>query len=120
MTTTTPDSNSAQWLAHIADMLGAEASGMFTLHPDGRQELLTEGHSVTAIAEYRDYYGRLDPLPSLLAERPDVVVSADMGCLMHLEGRARKEGRTLKGRHLAQVLRDALRPARREATERAR
>lgn len=71
MTSTTAHSSSAQWLAHIADMLGAEASGMFTLHPDGRQELLTDGHSVSAIAEYRDYYGRLDPLPSLLAERPD-------------------------------------------------
>ena len=56
-------------------------------------------------------------LEHLLAERPDVVVSADMGCLMHLEGRARKEGRTLKALHLAQLLRDALRPPRREAAE---
>jgi L-lactate dehydrogenase complex protein LldE len=51
-------------------------------------------------------------LDHLLAERPDVVVSADMGCLMHLEGRARKEGRALRALHVAQVLRDALRPAR--------
>lgn len=50
-------------------------------------------------------------LDHLLAERPDVVVSADMGCLMHLEGRARKEGRTLKALHVAQVLRDALAPS---------
>ena len=58
-------------------------------------------------------------LEYLLAERPDVIVSADMGCLMHLEGRARKEGRTLKTLHLAQLLRNALRMARRDAREAA-
>jgi L-lactate dehydrogenase complex protein LldE len=47
-------------------------------------------------------------LEHLLADRPDVIVSADMGCLMHLEGRARKEGRVLKALHIAQVLRNAL------------
>ncbi|HEX6767569.1 MAG TPA: (Fe-S)-binding protein, partial [Polyangiaceae bacterium] len=51
-------------------------------------------------------------LEHLLAGEPSLVVSADMGCLMHLEGRARKEGRPLEARHLAQVLRDAIRPAR--------
>ena len=71
MTSTTADSSSAQWLAHIADILGAEASGMLTLHPDGRQDLVINGHSESAIAEYRNYYCQLDPLPSLLAERPD-------------------------------------------------
>jgi L-lactate dehydrogenase complex protein LldE len=53
-------------------------------------------------------------LEYLLAGEPSLVVSADMGCLMHLEGRARKEGRALAARHLAQVLRDAIRPARSE------
>ena len=71
MTSPATDNNTALWLAHIADMLGAEASGMLTLHPDGRQDLITNGHSESAIAEYRDHYSRLDPLPSLLAERPD-------------------------------------------------
>lgn len=71
MATTATDSSSAQWLAHIADMLGAEASGMLTLHPDGSHSLIANGHSERAIAEYRNYYGQLDPLPSLLAERPD-------------------------------------------------
>ena len=47
-------------------------------------------------------------LEHLLASGPDLVVSADMGCLMHLEGRARKEGRTLRALHVAEVLRDAL------------
>jgi len=71
MTSPATDNNTALWLAHIADMLGAEASGMLTLHPDGRQDLITNGHSESAIAEYRDHYSRLDPLSSLLAERPD-------------------------------------------------
>lgn len=44
---------------------------MLTLHPDGRQDLVINGHSERAISEYRDYYYQLDPLPSLLAERPD-------------------------------------------------
>lgn len=47
-------------------------------------------------------------LEHLMADRPDVVVSADMGCLMHLEGRAKKEGRAFEALHVAQVLRDAL------------
>jgi L-lactate dehydrogenase complex protein LldE len=45
----------------------------------------------------------------LLAAAPDAIVSADMGCLMHLEGLARKAGPTVRTLHVAQVLRDALR-----------
>ena len=56
-------------------------------------------------------------LEHLLAGRPDVVVSADMGCLMHLDGRARKEGLALRPLHVAQLLRDALRPKRAGAGE---
>ena len=47
-------------------------------------------------------------LDHLRAAAPDVVVSADAGCLMQLGGIAEKEGRPIKTRHLAQVLRDAL------------
>ncbi|HEY4014556.1 MAG TPA: (Fe-S)-binding protein [Polyangiaceae bacterium] len=43
------------------------------------------------------------------ATASDGIVSADMGCLMHLEGLAKKAGRDVKTRHVAQVLRDALR-----------
>lgn len=64
------DLNATQWLAHIADMLGAEASGMLTVHPDGRHSLIANGHSDSAIAQYRDHFSRLDPLPKLLEERP--------------------------------------------------
>ena len=47
-------------------------------------------------------------LEHLRAENPDVVVSGDMSCLMHLNGLAEKSGAPLRPRHLAQVLRDAL------------
>lgn len=62
--------NATQWLAHIADMLGAEASGMLTVHPDGQHSLIANGHSESAISQYRDHFSRLDPLPRLLEERP--------------------------------------------------
>jgi hypothetical protein len=64
------DHNTAQWLAHIADMLGAEASGMLTVHPDGQHSLIANGHSESAISQYRNHFSRLDPLPQLLEERP--------------------------------------------------
>jgi L-lactate dehydrogenase complex protein LldE len=41
--------------------------------------------------------------------KPDVLVSGDMGCLMHLQGLADKEGMPLRSLHIAQVLRDSLR-----------
>jgi L-lactate dehydrogenase complex protein LldE len=47
-------------------------------------------------------------LEHLRASEPDFIVSADMGCLMHLGGLAEKSGQTLEARHLAQVFRDAL------------
>jgi L-lactate dehydrogenase complex protein LldE len=48
-------------------------------------------------------------LAALSANAPDVVVSGDMGCLMHLTGLARRQGREVRAMHVAQVLRDALR-----------
>jgi L-lactate dehydrogenase complex protein LldE len=50
-------------------------------------------------------------LEALGAMRPDVVVSGDMGCLMHLTGLARRKGHELRAMHVGQVLRDALRGA---------
>lgn len=50
-------------------------------------------------------------LEHLRAENPDVIVSADMSCLMHLNGLAEKSGQPLRPRHLAQILRDALKSA---------
>ncbi len=48
-------------------------------------------------------------LDHVRAARPDVLVSGDSGCLMHLSGLAAREGIPLRTMHLAQVLRDALR-----------
>jgi len=47
-------------------------------------------------------------LEHVLATKPDVVVSGDMSCLMHLSGLAEKQGQPIKARHVAQILRDAL------------
>lgn len=47
-------------------------------------------------------------LDHVRAAKPDLFVSADMSCLMHLGGLAEKAGAPIKTRHLAQVLRDAL------------
>jgi L-lactate dehydrogenase complex protein LldE len=43
----------------------------------------------------------------VLEAKPDVLVSADMSCLMHLAGLAEKRGQPIKALHFAQVLRDA-------------
>ena len=45
-----------------------------------------------------------DKLASLDEHRPDMVVSADSSCLMHLRGRAAHEGKPIETRHIAQVL----------------
>ncbi len=47
-------------------------------------------------------------LEHVRAVQPDVLVGIDMSCLMHLGGLAEKEGKPIVTRHLAQVLRDAL------------
>jgi L-lactate dehydrogenase complex protein LldE len=47
-------------------------------------------------------------LSHVAAAEADALVSADMGCLLHLAGLAEKQGQALPTLHLAQVLRDAL------------
>lgn len=47
-------------------------------------------------------------LEHIRAAKPDLLVSPDMSCMMHLGGLAEKEGQPVKTRHFAQVLRDAL------------
>jgi L-lactate dehydrogenase complex protein LldE len=47
-------------------------------------------------------------LDHVRAAQPDVFVSGDMSCMMHMGGLAAKEGQPIKTRHLAQVLRDAV------------
>jgi L-lactate dehydrogenase complex protein LldE len=48
-------------------------------------------------------------LDHVRAARPDVLVSGDMGCLMHLCGLAAREKAPLRAMHFSQVLRDAMR-----------
>ena len=48
-------------------------------------------------------------LDHVRAAAPDLLVSIDQSCLMHLSGMADKEGRPVRTAHFAQVLRDALR-----------
>lgn len=50
-------------------------------------------------------------LEHIRAAKPDVLVSGDMSCMMHLGGLAQQEGKPIKTMHLAQVLRDALKSA---------
>jgi L-lactate dehydrogenase complex protein LldE len=47
---------------------------------------------------------KLDTLPAT----PDLLVSGDGGCLMHLDGRIRKRGLDLPVRHIAEVLLEAV------------
>ena len=51
--------------------------------------------------------GRLK-LQHLRAAQPQYLVGVDTSCLMHLSGLAQKEGQPVQHRHVAQVLRDAL------------
>lgn len=48
-------------------------------------------------------------LERVAASNPETLVSADMGCLLHLSGLAKKAGQPLPTRHLVEILRDALR-----------
>jgi L-lactate dehydrogenase complex protein LldE len=47
-------------------------------------------------------------LEHIRAAQPDLLVSGDMSCMMHLGGIAQKEGAPIKTQHLVQILRDAL------------
>ncbi|HET7537792.1 MAG TPA: (Fe-S)-binding protein [Candidatus Didemnitutus sp.] len=47
-------------------------------------------------------------LEHIRAVKPDLLVSGDMSCMMHLGGLAEKEGQPIKTQHFVQVLRDAL------------
>ena len=47
-------------------------------------------------------------IKNMVAAHPDVIVSADMSCLMHQVGLAEREGIDFTARHMAQILRDAI------------
>ncbi len=47
-------------------------------------------------------------LEHIHAVQPDLLVSGDMSCMMHLGGLSEKAGKPIKTQHISQVLRDAL------------
>ncbi len=47
-------------------------------------------------------------LDRVLASEPELLVSSDMGCLLHVAGLAEKQGRAVPTQHLAELLRDSL------------
>lgn len=55
-------------------------------------------------------------LDHILDAKPDLLVSGDMSCLMHLTGLAQAQGRSVPHQHIIQVLRDAT-PALRETKD---
>ena len=50
-------------------------------------------------------------LDHIRAAKPDILISGDMSCMMHLGGLAKQEGKPIKTMHLVQLLRDALKNA---------
>jgi L-lactate dehydrogenase complex protein LldE len=48
-------------------------------------------------------------LEHALKETPDYLVSGDMGCMLHIGGMIKRQGKTVATRHLVQILRDSLR-----------
>ncbi len=56
-------------------------------------------------------------LDHVLSGAPDLIVSADMSCLMHLSGLAEKQGRKIPVAGMAQILRDAILTKPRNAAE---
>jgi L-lactate dehydrogenase complex protein LldE len=47
-------------------------------------------------------------LDNILEEKPDLLISGDMSCLMHLSGLATTQGRPVPIKHAIQVLRDTI------------
>jgi L-lactate dehydrogenase complex protein LldE len=47
-------------------------------------------------------------LDHILADKPDIMISGDMSCLMHLSGLATTQGRQVPIKHAIQILRDTL------------
>ncbi|MBP6130274.1 hypothetical protein [Thauera sp.] len=66
-----PPKHAAEWLAHLVDMLGAEAGGMLTIRPDGGHQLVYPGSQRARHRRVSRPRQPPRPAPTLLAERPD-------------------------------------------------
>ena len=49
-----------------------------------------------------------EKLRTLTAEQPDEIVSGDMGCLMHLGGMLKRDGKSVPVRHYAEILAETI------------
>ena len=47
-----------------------------------------------------------DKIADADATGADMLIGGDLGCLLHLEGRMRRQGKTMRVRHVAEVLAD--------------
>lgn len=80
-----------------------------TLVPFGQTEQCC-GFGGTFSVSFPHISGRMGTLKldHILAVNPDLLVSVDMSCLMHITGLATVQGRPIEHMHVIQVLRDTL------------
>jgi L-lactate dehydrogenase complex protein LldE len=90
----------------IALLLGSIAGVRLVEFGEGEQCCGFGGTFSVAFPHISGAMGELK-LEHVRAAHPDVLVSGDMSCLMHLGGIAAKDGTALRTLHFAQVLRDA-------------
>jgi L-lactate dehydrogenase complex protein LldE len=64
------------------------------------------GFGGTFCVKYPDISGRMvaDKVEALAATGAGTVLAGDLGCLMNIAGRLRREGRAMEARHIAEVL----------------
>lgn len=86
-----------------------ESIGNATVIPFGQAEQCC-GFGGTFSVTFPHISGRMGSLKldHILETQPDVLVSGDMSCLMHLNGLAATQGRPVPHKHAVQILRDSL------------
>ncbi|MFO1189325.1 MAG: (Fe-S)-binding protein [Alphaproteobacteria bacterium] len=64
------------------------------------------GFGGTFCIKYPEISARMvgDKVAALVATGADTVLAGDMGCLLNIAGKAKREGRRIKARHVAEVL----------------
>ena len=90
----------------VALLLGSIAGVRMVEFGEGEQCCGFGGTFSVAFPHISGAMGSLK-LDHVRAANPDVLVSGDMGCLMHLGGIANKAGKPIRTMHFAQILRDA-------------
>jgi L-lactate dehydrogenase complex protein LldE len=93
----------------VAALLGSIAGATLVPFGEGEQCCGFGGTFSVSFPHISSSMGELK-LEHVRAADPDVLVSGDMGCLMHLGGLANRRGAPVRMLHFAQVLREALGP----------